>query len=287
MKSAREDIEVSRGSQVVLWEAVNEYAAAVAAEADVPPLTVRRMDAVTKVHEAVVSCIEADRASRGTGEREAFLSWRGVDIPCDRCGGAGVRAYPSSAGWRGGAAGQSITTDVCDSCWGSGDKNRHGANLRKLTAAAPAEPPTGHLEVAVRALEEIQDKRLNKYGDCEGCCRSNQELFVGGHDAYFVCGIASRALAAIRADPAGECRRFHCGHTESEHGQACSAPGCRCKSFLAAAPASAGDAGTGACEYCGRPRDNWRHKPSVVFDGKPAHEFEPASTPTTATKGEP
>ena len=55
------------------------------------------------------------------------------------------------------------------------------------------------LKVAVRALEEIRDKRLNKYGDCEGCCRSKQELFIGGHDAYFVCGIASRALAALRA----------------------------------------------------------------------------------------
>jgi hypothetical protein len=41
------------------------------------------------------------------------------------------------------------------------------------------------------------------------------------------------------------------------------------------------------CKHCKEPRSNWRHKPSVVFDGRPAHEFEPASTPTTTTKGEP
>jgi hypothetical protein len=82
---------------------------------------------------------------------------------------------------------------------GAGEPCLFGCKCEKHYQSAPAEPPTGHLEVAVRALDEIRDKRLNKYGDCEGCCRSKQELFVGGHDAYFVCGISSRALAALRA----------------------------------------------------------------------------------------
>jgi len=41
------------------------------------------------------------------------------------------------------------------------------------------------------------------------------------------------------------------------------------------------------CKHCKEPRNNWRHKPSVVFNGDPAHKFEPASTQTLPTKGEP
>lgn len=34
--------------------------------------------------------------------------------------------------------GASMTTDVCDKCWGSGDKHRPGENLRALWAARRA-----------------------------------------------------------------------------------------------------------------------------------------------------
>lgn len=51
---------------------------------------------------------------------------------CDNCFGAGVRQYPSTSGWRGGIAGQAITTDVCDTCWGSGDAEKPFLDLRKL-----------------------------------------------------------------------------------------------------------------------------------------------------------
>jgi hypothetical protein len=55
-----------------------------------------------------------------------------VDDPCPKCGGLGRRAYPSTTGWRGGAGGSMITRDVCDVCWGSGDKNKKGTDLRRV-----------------------------------------------------------------------------------------------------------------------------------------------------------
>lgn len=66
--------------------------------------------------------------------RQRFLDWRGVDDPCLKCHGTGNIAYGSTATWRGGAGGAMITTDVCDTCWGTGDRYRHGANLRTLRA---------------------------------------------------------------------------------------------------------------------------------------------------------
>ena len=75
-------------------------------------------------------------------ERQGFharcLEWRGVEVACAACGGTGQRSYGSTATWRGGCGGQAITQDVCDRCWGTGDANRHGANLRELTARARA-----------------------------------------------------------------------------------------------------------------------------------------------------
>lgn len=65
----------------------------------------------------------------------SFLSWRHVDEPCTRCRGAGVLPYGDTSTWRrGGLAGQRITVDVCDQCWGTGDAHRTGANIRELQA---------------------------------------------------------------------------------------------------------------------------------------------------------
>ena len=65
---------------------------------------------------------------------QQVLRMRGVDVPCEACHGLGVRMYSSTATWHGGMGGASMTHGVCDKCWGSGDKNRHGADLRKMTA---------------------------------------------------------------------------------------------------------------------------------------------------------
>jgi hypothetical protein len=49
---------------------------------------------------------------------------------CDSCGGLGRRAYGSTSTWSGGAGGQMMTADVCDRCWGSGDVDLPGEDLR-------------------------------------------------------------------------------------------------------------------------------------------------------------
>jgi len=57
----------------------------------------------------------------------AMLNWRDVDLDdvCEGgCTGSGVRAYGDTSTWRGGIGGQSLTCDVCDSCWGSGSKSK-------------------------------------------------------------------------------------------------------------------------------------------------------------------
>jgi hypothetical protein len=73
------------------------------------------------------------------------LRMRGVETPCETCHGMGVRAYPSTAGWRHEAGTAESTKDVCDYCWGTGDDYRKGANLRKMAAEEDA-------RVAARAV---------------------------------------------------------------------------------------------------------------------------------------
>lgn len=71
-----------------------------------------------------------------TSDREIwyldFLDQRGVEYICERCRGLGTRVYPSTATWCGGIGGAAMTNDICDFCWGSGDKYKHWVNLRKL-----------------------------------------------------------------------------------------------------------------------------------------------------------
>ena len=64
----------------------------------------------------------------------AFVKYRGVETPCEVCAGLGVRSYDNSSTWSHGVGCASMTTDVCDQCWGTGDAQRHGVNLRGLTA---------------------------------------------------------------------------------------------------------------------------------------------------------
>lgn len=61
-----------------------------------------------------------------------FLEWREVEVPCEGCGGTGKRQYGSTSTWRGGFGGQAMAVDICDRCWGSGDKTRPFRNLRNL-----------------------------------------------------------------------------------------------------------------------------------------------------------
>ena len=54
---------------------------------------------------------------------DACLDWRGIDPErvCQTCGGSGYRVYGGTSTWRGGVGGQTLTRDVCDKCWGSGE----------------------------------------------------------------------------------------------------------------------------------------------------------------------
>ena len=53
-------------------------------------------------------------------------------IACSECGGSGQKLYSSTATWRGGMGGASMTHDVCDVCWGTGHKDQTGADLRAV-----------------------------------------------------------------------------------------------------------------------------------------------------------
>lgn len=70
-------------------------------------------------------------ASLNESYKQRVLSWRDVQDPCENCQGSGKRLYGSTSTWRGGIGGAAMTTDVCDKCWGSGDKYKLGTDLRK------------------------------------------------------------------------------------------------------------------------------------------------------------
>lgn len=52
---------------------------------------------------------------------------------CPRCHGEGERSYANTNTWRRrGIAGQAFTKGVCDECWGSGDLEMKGLDLRRI-----------------------------------------------------------------------------------------------------------------------------------------------------------
>jgi len=65
-------------------------------------------------------------------DKEHYIFIERPEFPCKRCGGRGSRAYGNTSTWRGGIGGNMITGDVCDSCWGTGDAENKGPNLRVL-----------------------------------------------------------------------------------------------------------------------------------------------------------
>ena len=65
-----------------------------------------------------------------------MLEWRhiepSIDTVCSRCNGSGVRVYGNTATWTRGIGGQTMTSDICDKCWGSGKEDKPWINLRIL-----------------------------------------------------------------------------------------------------------------------------------------------------------
>ena len=110
----------------------------------------------------------------------------GESAPCSKCRGLGVRAYSSTAIWRGGVGGQAITGGICDACWGSGTEERPGVDLRKHEAAAAY---IAKLEAEVTRLREA----LRRYDQHEPNCRWDPEL------GYACSARHSQTRAALQA----------------------------------------------------------------------------------------
>ena len=51
---------------------------------------------------------------------------------CDRCRGLGTYMYGNGATYRRGMGVASMTIDICDQCWGSGDADRTLTNIKEL-----------------------------------------------------------------------------------------------------------------------------------------------------------
>lgn len=109
-----------------------------------------RLEAYIERLRAQVADLQAHREE----EHTRMLAWRGIDVAmgdvvCGRCGGAGTRTYGSTATWHGGIGGQTITTDICDRCWGSGVENKPWLNLRVLSLSKIREgwAVTGQVEL--------------------------------------------------------------------------------------------------------------------------------------------
>lgn len=103
------------------------------------------------------SLADSARAEERSAFRERALEWRAVEDPCDSCGGSGVKTYGSTSTWRGGVGGQMVTTDVCDACWGRGDKVRTGANLREIESRVAAARAEGFEAGKVEGIESSKD----------------------------------------------------------------------------------------------------------------------------------
>lgn len=73
-------------------------------------------------------------------------------IACHSCGGAGEKGYANTATWSGGVGGQSMTQDVCDSCWGTGRSDKKNPSLKILSLLWKwAREPTEDFSLAVGA----------------------------------------------------------------------------------------------------------------------------------------
>lgn len=108
---------------------------------------VARLQGYDEVRRELAEATDPDNRHR------AMLDWRGVSVPCPRCTGSGQCLYGSTATWRGGIGGQAMTWDVCDACWGSGDAERQGADLRVLHAHAASAHKAVAAAVEARAVE--------------------------------------------------------------------------------------------------------------------------------------
>lgn len=148
--------------------------------------------------------VERLRGEQRTVRQQAFkefLEMRGIEKPCPKCEGMGVRAYPSTSTWRGGIGGSMITSDVCNGCWGTGDADRKGVDLRKLAGmeAALAAERAAHASTAQErdAFARFLWNRLTAHDSDE---RAKKMIEVHAK-MYPMWGRFLAVLASMRAQP--------------------------------------------------------------------------------------
>ena len=138
-----------------------------------------------------------------------LLEWRDIRTPCDDCQGSGTKMYGNTATWRYGMGGNAMTTDVCDKCWGSGDKERSWTDLRLLDK-------NKETEIRRRVAKWMHDSLgmyLNTLHPALNILATNLEKQSRGrkeelYDYYLLCSVFAkeirRVLAAIQENKVKE-----------------------------------------------------------------------------------
>lgn len=117
-----------------------------------------------------------------------------------------MRWYGSGAAWRGGMGTASSMVDVCDVCWGSGDANRHGEDLRALRDGEAQRVARGAAERLARAA----GAPLEGTAAARTALIAELERFANGRKArppWFaeVClGVARAIREGLAPSPAGD-----------------------------------------------------------------------------------
>ena len=65
-----------------------------------------------------------------------MLAWRGLttENACPGCSGSGTKVYSGTATfWHKGIQGRIMTRDLCDQCWGTGNKHQPGLDPRAVS----------------------------------------------------------------------------------------------------------------------------------------------------------
>ena len=81
-----------------------------------------------------IRLLNAERQAMREQLRELRCELANYEARRCSCSGTGKKEYPNTSGWfrdRGGWGGQAFTFDICDECWGSGDRNRPFRNLKR------------------------------------------------------------------------------------------------------------------------------------------------------------
>ena len=141
---------------------------------------VERTSKAVCVHVQSAPPAMTDHAQREETHEEfavRMAAYRGVErnAMCPECNATGVKMYSSTAVWRGGIGGQSITSAACDHCWGSGDKFRPWTDLRKMDQRS-TQATLAAREAELNTLAQSHDAMLIRLGEAE------KDLYTAIHD---------------------------------------------------------------------------------------------------------